>query len=69
MKKQRRKEVIQIKFSADEIDAINEWRFKHRLPTFAAAVRELVCRGIESEEMDDPPANQPTETYGVIDCN
>lgn len=37
---------LTISLNDDELDAIDSWRFEHRLPSRAAAVRELIGRGI-----------------------
>jgi hypothetical protein len=42
-----RTERLQVILSAEEIAAIDEFRFHARMPTRAAAVRELLKRGLE----------------------
>jgi hypothetical protein len=39
---------LQVSFTADEVAAIDEFRFCRRLPTRAAAARELLRRGLIS---------------------
>jgi hypothetical protein len=46
----KRTQRLQIMLSADERDAIEEFQFKTRLPTRAAAVRELLRRGLASPD-------------------
>ena len=41
---------MQFMLSAHELDALNEFRFKHRLPSLAAAIREALRRGIGVSE-------------------
>ena len=44
-----RGERLQIIRSDDELLAVDNWRFAHRLPSRAAAVRELLKRGLAAE--------------------
>jgi len=46
--KRKRTERVQLMLSADELSAINEFRFRARMPNLAAAVRELIKRGMVS---------------------
>jgi hypothetical protein len=41
-----RAERLQIMLSPDELLAVDDFRFKHRMPTRAAAVRELLRMGL-----------------------
>jgi hypothetical protein len=50
-----RTERLQVILSAEEIAVIDEFRFHARMPTRAAAVRELLRRGLDSEKQ--PPPN------------
>lgn len=43
-----RGERLQIMLSPEELSAIDDFRFKHRMPTRAAAVRELLKFGLAS---------------------
>lgn len=45
-----RTERLQIILPADEVAAIDEFRFQARMPSRAAAVRELLRRGLASAE-------------------
>ena len=42
-----RKEKLQIMLSPEEVKAVDNFRFQHRMPSRAAAVRDLLRRGIE----------------------
>ena len=50
--KRTRTERLQVILSADEIAAVDEFRFHTRKPSRAAAVRELLRRGLFSESED-----------------
>lgn len=44
-----RGERLQIMLSAEELRAVENWRFEKRMPSRAAAVRELLRRGLLAE--------------------
>ncbi len=44
-----RGERLQIMLTAEELEAIDNWRFQSRMPSRAAAVRELLRRGLAAE--------------------
>ena len=44
---------LQVMLSAEELVAVDEFRFENRLPTRAAAVRELMRRGLLPAQSDD----------------
>jgi metal-responsive CopG/Arc/MetJ family transcriptional regulator len=54
--KRTRTERLQVVLSADEIAAVDEFRFHTRKPSRAAAVRELLRRGLENEDQLSEPA-------------
>ena len=53
--KRKRTERVQLMVSADELSAFNEFRFHARMPNVAAAVRELIKRGMGSVKKDRSP--------------
>jgi hypothetical protein len=60
-----RAERLQIMLSPDELSAVDDFRFKHRMPTRAAAVRELLRMGLAAIS---PPSGDGTKSsnYGVF---
>ena len=56
--KRKRTERVQLMVSADELSAINEFRFHARMPNLAAAVRELIKRGMGSVKKDRSPKSK-----------
>ena len=44
-----RPERLQIMLTQDELKAVDDWRFTRRMPSRAAAVRELLRRGLAAE--------------------
>jgi metal-responsive CopG/Arc/MetJ family transcriptional regulator len=58
----KRTEKLQIMLDDDELKFIDDWRFEHRMPTRAAAIRELIRRGLVSEDVEDPETEGKTTT-------
>ena len=58
---------LQIMLNHNELQAIENWRFKTRMPSRAAAVREIMRRGLAAEGFKVANAGGQSETYGVID--
>jgi hypothetical protein len=48
-----RTERLQVMLTTEEFKAVDEFRFEHRLPSRAAAVRELMRRGLLPAKGDD----------------
>jgi len=46
---ENRGERLQIMLAEEELTALDDFRFKHRMPSRAAAVRELLNRGLAAE--------------------
>jgi len=65
--KPKRTERLQIMLAHVEMQAIDDWRYDNRIPTRAAAIRELLRRGMAANELPDPQPNAETGDYGVVD--
>ncbi|GAM98432.1 hypothetical protein U91I_02065 [alpha proteobacterium U9-1i] len=50
----------------DELQVLDDWRFKKRMPSRAAAVRELLKRGLAAEGFNLAAAGQHSRDFGVI---
>ena len=61
-----REERLQIMLFPEELKAVDDFRFQHRMPTRAAAVRELLRHGIEEVGIS-PVAENAGITSG--DCS
>ncbi len=61
-----RGERLQIMLSGDELTALDNFRFKARMPSRAAAVRELLKRGLAAEGFEAAAFGAKSEDYGVI---
>jgi hypothetical protein len=46
---EKRIERLQVMLGAEELKALDDWRFGHRMPSRASAVRELLKRGLAAE--------------------
>jgi metal-responsive CopG/Arc/MetJ family transcriptional regulator len=62
-----RGERLQIMLTQEELTALDDWRFKRQMPSRAAAVRELLRRGLSSDGFDLAERSQKSKTFGVID--
>ncbi|MGE0061893.1 MAG: hypothetical protein AB7T86_07425 [Xanthobacteraceae bacterium] len=63
---QDRIERLQIMLSGEELAALDDFRFKQRMPSRAAAVRELLKRGLAAEGYTDfAPQGSKSSDYGV----
>ena len=61
-----REQRLQIMLTEEELAAIDDWRFARRMPTRAAAVRELLKRGLSAEGFALAGAGQKSESFGVV---
>lgn len=58
---------LQIMLDEPELEAIENWRFKSRMPSRAAAVRELMRRGLGAEGFDLARNGKSSVEFGVLD--
>jgi hypothetical protein len=61
-----REERLQIMLSPDELTALDDFRFKTRMPSRAAAVRELLKRGLAAEGFVGAAFGSKSSQYGVL---
>ncbi len=61
-----RPERLQIMLSPDELVALDDWRFKTRMPSRAAAVRELLRRGLAAEGVSLAGSGRKSTSFGVL---
>jgi len=67
MTSEERGERLQIMLNQDELRAIENWRFDKRMPSRAAAVRELLRRGLAAEGFDLAGEGVQSRRFGIID--
>ena len=60
-----RGERLQIMLSPGELTALDDFRFKRRMPSRASAVRELLKRGLAAEGFSTAPLGIKSSDYGV----
>ena len=60
-----RGERLQIMLTDQELKALDDWRFEHRMPSRAAAVRELLKRGLAAEGVMLMDGRTKSEDFGV----
>jgi hypothetical protein len=60
-----RGERLQIMLSPEELSVVDDFRFRHRMPTRAAAVRELLKLGLAAGTTD-ARARMKSSDYGVF---
>ena len=61
-----RGERLQIMLDQDELRAVDDFRFSHRMPSRAAAIRELLRRGLAAEGFAVSRAGARSGGFGVI---
>jgi len=65
MNSDARGERLQVMLAPEELAAVDDFRFKHRMPTRAAAVRELLKLGL-TVATSDGSAGLKSSNYGVF---
>lgn len=65
---QARGERLQIMLAPEELRVVDDFRFKVRMPSRAAAVRELLKRGLAAEGYEFATEGAKSSSYGVIDA-
>ena len=61
-----RGERLQIMLDEDELRAVEDFRFTHRMPSRAAAVRELLKRGLDAEGFTVGKPGASSRSFGVV---
>jgi hypothetical protein len=62
-----RGERLQIMLSPEELAAVDDFRFKQRMPSRAAAVRDLLRLGLASVGLESAVAGRKSGTFGVLE--
>lgn len=61
-----RPERLQIMLSQEELEALENWRFEKRMPSRAAAVRELLRRGLTADGFMTAPKGARSQDFGIV---
>ena len=68
MQDEQRGERLHIMLTPDELALLDDWRFRRRMPSRAAAVRELLKRGLAAEGFDTASSHAKSKDFGVGDA-
>ena len=66
MSELNRADRLQIMLTPEEIRALDDWRFAHRMPSRAAAIRELLKRGLAVDARDLETAGKRSARFGRL---
>ncbi len=61
-----RGERLQIMLTPEELKAVDLWRFERHMPSRAAAVRELLKRGLDAEGFQTAGDGSKSSDFGVV---
>jgi hypothetical protein len=64
-----RGERLQIMLSPDELAAVDDFRFRHRMPSRAAAVRELFRLGLLATQSTRETDGKKSADFGVLSAS
>ena len=59
-------ERLQIMLTDEELAAVDDWRFSRRMPSRAAAVRELLKRGLTAEGFAIASRITKSKEFGIL---
>lgn len=62
-----RPERLQIMVSREELKAIDQWRFGRHMPSRAAAIRELLRRGLGAEGFLIAEERSQSAHFGILE--
>ena len=62
----KRVERVLVMLDEDELRTLDTWRFKHRMPSRSAAIRELLRVGLGDLESADAAQGRKSESFGVL---
>lgn len=57
---------LQIMLDPDELAAVDDWRFKHRMPSRAATVRHLLRIGLRAEGNGPASPLMRSQDFGLL---
>ena len=64
-----RGERLQIMLTKTELTALDNWRFTKRMPTRAAAIRELLRRGLSAEGFEIADGDTKSGDFSVVEAS
>jgi metal-responsive CopG/Arc/MetJ family transcriptional regulator len=60
-----REQRLQIMLTDEELQLLDDWRFDRRMPSRAAAIRELLRRGLAAEGFGAAKRHVKSQDFGV----
>lgn len=63
-----RGERLQIMLTPEEVQALDDWRFEHRMPSRASAVRELLKRGLAAQGFRLADSRIKSKQFGLAEA-
>ncbi len=69
MAQEKRGERLQLMLTPEELTVLDDFRFRARMPSRAAAVRELLRRGLTAEGFNAAAFGAKSEEFGVISAD
>lgn len=57
---------LQIMLSDEELSAIDDWRFRQRMPSRAAAIRQLLNFGLRVQQEEGAAKPLKSQDYGLL---
>lgn len=66
MQTRNRDERLQIMLNPEELKALDDFRYAHRMPSRAAAVRELLKRGLAAQQEGSVTEGSHSKDFGVL---
>ena len=61
-----RNERLQTMLNGEELRVLDDFRFRKRMPSRAAAIRELLKRGLAAEGFETAELGAKSEDFGVL---
>jgi hypothetical protein len=61
-----RVERLQIMVTEEELVAIDDWRFERQMPSRAAAIRELLLRGLSADGFALADRSVKSKNFGIV---
>ena len=62
-----RSDRLQVMLSPEEFRALDDWRFERRMPSRAAAVRELLRRGLSADGFLTADGANHSSDFGILE--
>jgi hypothetical protein len=67
MKRLSRETRLQIMLDENELAAIDDWRFRQRMPSRAAAIRQLLNIALRTAQQEGAIKPMKSQDYGLLD--